>query len=177
VSKSWLKTRSTACTIWIWNVRLPLPPFLITSSKHSPIDLWPVEPFLIYFFPYLFSILSLAPKHIYSRPQDSHKTEFLPYTLFACRGYNTRCYLCSDFQQPDSMNIPLKFSSFLLTSSSLHVLLLRKLGSKKIARVRIIDHGLQNSLRFGNPAVPTFLDPWLSVPRLLVVWLYRQCRF
>ena len=27
---------------------------------------------------------------------------------------------------------------------------------------------------FGNPAIPLSLDPWLSVPRLLVVWLCRQ---
>jgi hypothetical protein len=28
-------------------------------------------------------------------------------------------------------------------------------------------------VNFGNPAIPTCWDPWLSVPRLLVVWLYR----
>jgi hypothetical protein len=26
---------------------------------------------------------------------------------------------------------------------------------------------------FGNPAIPGTWDPWLSVPQLLVVWLYR----
>jgi hypothetical protein len=33
---------------------------------------------------------------------------------------------------------------------------------------------LQNSFCFGNPAIPAIWDPWLSVPRLLVVWLYRN---
>ena len=32
----------------------------------------------------------------------------------------------------------------------------------------------QNFFCFGNPAIPNIQDPWLSVPRLLVVWLYRQ---
>jgi hypothetical protein len=27
---------------------------------------------------------------------------------------------------------------------------------------------------FGNPAIPSSWDPWLSVPRLLAVWLCRQ---
>ena len=66
------------------------------------------------------------------------------------------------------MNIPLEFSPSPLTSSLLHVLLVRKLHSKKIARVPSIDHGPQNSFCFGNPAIPTFWDPCLhAVVRLL----------
>jgi len=32
----------------------------------------------------------------------------------------------------------------------------------------------QNFSCFGNPAIPGAWDPWLSVLRLLGVWLYRQ---